>query len=85
MIRILPPAALGLFLLIMPGFTLGQDRAPAQMPLEAVQRLARQVFTSDPFLRKAALEALEQRGNPDVVIVMLGVDAPRRQVRHKAR
>ena len=56
MVRIALPAALGLFLLILPVFTLAQDKAPADMPLEAVQRLARQVFTSDPFLRKAALE-----------------------------
>ena len=71
MVRIALPAALGLFLLILPVFTLAQDKAPADMPLEAVQRLARQVFTSDPFLRKAALEALEQRSNPDVVPALI--------------
>ena len=53
MIRIFPPAALGLLLLVLPVFTLAQDKAPAGMAPEAVQRLARQVFSSDPRLRKA--------------------------------
>jgi HEAT repeat protein len=37
------------------------------MPPEAIQQLARQVLTADPRLRKAALEALDERGDPDVV------------------
>ena len=68
-----PPAALGLLLLvlILPDITLAQDKAPAGMPPEAVQRLARQVFNSDPRLRQAALEALEERGDPDVVPALI--------------
>ena len=71
MIRIFPPAALGLLLLVLPVFTLAQDKAPAGMPPEAVQRLARQVVSSDPRLRKAALEALAERGDPDVVPALI--------------
>ena len=71
MIRIFRPVAFGLLLLTHPIFALAQDKAPAGMPPEAVQRLARQVFTSDPQLRKSALEALEERGNPDVVPALI--------------
>jgi hypothetical protein len=71
MMRILPPAALGLLLLVLPVFTLAQDKAPAGMPPEEVQRLARQVISADPRHRKAALKALEERGDPDVVPALI--------------
>ena len=71
MIRIFPPAALGLLLLVLPVFTLAQDKVPAGMPPEEVQRLARQVFNFDPHLRKVALEALQERGDPDVVPALI--------------
>ncbi len=71
MSRIFPPAALGFLLLVLPVFTLAQDKAPAVMPPEAVQRLARQILNSDPRLRKAALEALEERDDPDVVPALI--------------
>ncbi len=71
MVRIALPAALGLLLLVLPVFTLAQDRAPAEEPIEGVQRLARQVMSDDPRLRKAALDALEQRGDPDVVPALI--------------
>ena len=71
MIRISPPAVLGFLLLVLPVSSMAQDKAPAGMPPEAVQRLARQILASDPRLREAALEALEERGDPDVVPALI--------------
>ena len=71
MIRIFLPAALGVFLLVLPISTLAQDKAPAEMPPEAVQRLAWQVFSSDLRRRRAALQALEKRGDADVVPALI--------------
>ena len=70
MIRIIPAAA-ALLLLFLPVFTHAQNKAPAEMPLEAVQRVARQVMSAEPRLRKAALEALAERGDPDVVPALI--------------
>ena len=46
MIRIIPAAA-ALLLLFLPVFTHAQNKAPAEMPLEAVQRVARQVMSAE--------------------------------------
>ena len=71
MLRTMRPGLFGLSLLVFPVFTLAQDKAPAETPLEVVQRAARQVLASDPGLRAAALEALEERGDPDVVPALI--------------
>lgn len=71
MLRTMRPGLLGLTLVFFPFFTLAQDKAPAEISPESVQKLARQVFVGDPALRAAALEALEERGNPDVVPALI--------------
>ena len=73
MLRTMRPGLLGLTLVFFPFFTLAQDKAPVEISPESVQKLARQVFVGDPALRAAALEALEERGNPDVVPALIQV------------
>ncbi len=71
MLRTMRPGLLGLSLLVFPFLTLAQDKAPAEIPPESVRQLARQVLANDPALRAAALEALEERGNRDVVPALI--------------
>jgi hypothetical protein len=62
--------ALVVALFLMPA-DLRAQVAPTDLPTEMVEKLVRQVFAADPRVRGGAQEMLRERGNPDVVAVLI--------------
>ena len=71
MSRILRAALIGFCLLTLPVSTLAQDKPLSDLPPEQLQQLVREVFSSESVIRTGALDALKERGNPDVVAALI--------------